>query len=100
MSEHLQFDPAAMDPHAVHRLLVGSVVPRPIGWVSTVSAAGVANLEPFSFFTVVCVAPPMISLTIADRARHHRTDEQPIDRARVHGGGIELQVLGHLVRAF
>jgi len=39
MSEHLQFDPAAMDPRAVYRLLVGSVVPRPIGWVSTVSAA-------------------------------------------------------------
>jgi flavin reductase (DIM6/NTAB) family NADH-FMN oxidoreductase RutF len=29
-----------------------------------VSAAGVANLAPFSFFTVVCVSPPMISLTI------------------------------------
>ena len=41
------------------------VVPRPIGWASTVSAAGVANLAPFSFFTVVCVIPPMISLTIA-----------------------------------
>jgi len=31
MSEHLQFDPATMDPRAVYRLLVGSVVPRPIG---------------------------------------------------------------------
>jgi flavin reductase (DIM6/NTAB) family NADH-FMN oxidoreductase RutF len=41
------------------------VVPRPIGWASTVSKAGVTNLAPFSFFTVVCVSPPMISLTIA-----------------------------------
>ena len=49
---------------AVYRLLIGSVVPRPIGWASTVSADGVSNLAPFSFFTVVCVAPPMISLTI------------------------------------
>jgi flavin reductase (DIM6/NTAB) family NADH-FMN oxidoreductase RutF len=64
MSEHLHFDPATMDPRAVYRLLVGSVVPRPIGWASTASGAGVANLAPFSFFTVVCVAPPMISLTI------------------------------------
>jgi hypothetical protein len=31
MSEQLQFDPATMDPRAVYRLLVGSVVPRPIG---------------------------------------------------------------------
>jgi flavin reductase (DIM6/NTAB) family NADH-FMN oxidoreductase RutF len=57
MSEQLQFDPATMDPRAVYRLLVGSVVPRPIGWASTVSAEGVPNLAPFSFFTVVCVAP-------------------------------------------
>ena len=46
-------------------MLVGSVVPRPIGWASTLSKTGVANLAPFSFFTVVCVVPPMISLTIA-----------------------------------
>lgn len=64
MSEQLQFDPATMDPRVVYRLLVGSVVPRPIGWASTVSAEGVPNLAPFSFFTVVCVAPLMISLTI------------------------------------
>jgi flavin reductase (DIM6/NTAB) family NADH-FMN oxidoreductase RutF len=46
-------------------MLVGSVVPRPIGWASTLGKSGVANLAPFSFFTVVCVVPPMISLTIA-----------------------------------
>jgi flavin reductase (DIM6/NTAB) family NADH-FMN oxidoreductase RutF len=40
-------------------------VPRPIGWASTLSKSGVPNLAPFSFFTVVCVIPPMISLTIA-----------------------------------
>ena len=65
MSEQLQFDPGAMEQRAVYRLLVGSVVPRPIGWASTVNAAGVPNLAPFSFFTVV--TPPMISLTIMPR---------------------------------
>jgi flavin reductase (DIM6/NTAB) family NADH-FMN oxidoreductase RutF len=40
----------------------GAVVPRPIGWASTVSKSGITNLAPFSFFTVVCVIPPMISL--------------------------------------
>ena len=54
-----------MDRPAVYRLLTGAVVPRPIGWTSTVSAAGVTNLAPFSFFTVVCIVPPMVSLTIA-----------------------------------
>jgi flavin reductase (DIM6/NTAB) family NADH-FMN oxidoreductase RutF len=64
MPDTLEFDPAAIDDRAVYRLLIGAVVPRPIGWASTVSASGVANLAPFSFFTVVCVSPPMVSLTI------------------------------------
>jgi flavin reductase (DIM6/NTAB) family NADH-FMN oxidoreductase RutF len=62
---YLEFDPAVIDRRAIYRLLTGSVVPRPIGWASTVSATGVSNLAPFSFFTVVCVVPPMVSLTIA-----------------------------------
>jgi flavin reductase (DIM6/NTAB) family NADH-FMN oxidoreductase RutF len=65
MSHYVEFDPAVADKRQIYRLLVGSVVPRPIGWASTLSSSGVANLAPFSFFTVVCVAPPMISLTIA-----------------------------------
>jgi flavin reductase (DIM6/NTAB) family NADH-FMN oxidoreductase RutF len=66
MSAHyLEFDPATIEKRQVYRLLTGAVVPRPIGWASTVSKSGVSNLAPFSFFTVVCVIPPMISLTIA-----------------------------------
>jgi flavin reductase (DIM6/NTAB) family NADH-FMN oxidoreductase RutF len=69
MTEHppayFEYDPALIDRRAIYRLLTGAVVPRPIGRVSTVSAAGITNLAPFSFFTVVCVVPPMVSLTIA-----------------------------------
>lgn len=65
MSDYLEFDPSETDRRAVYRLLTGSVVPRPIGWASTVNGDGITNLAPFSFFTVVCVVPPMISLTIA-----------------------------------
>ena len=64
MSDYLEYDPAVVGARQVYRLLTGAVVPRPIGWASTVSAKGVTNLAPFSFFTVVCVVPPMISLTI------------------------------------
>jgi flavin reductase (DIM6/NTAB) family NADH-FMN oxidoreductase RutF len=65
MADYLEFDPSTVEKRQVYRLLVGSVVPRPIGWASTVSKSGITNLAPFSFFTVVCVIPPMISLTIA-----------------------------------
>jgi flavin reductase (DIM6/NTAB) family NADH-FMN oxidoreductase RutF len=36
------------------------VVPRPIGWISTLSAAGVPNLAPFSFFNAIGEAPPLV----------------------------------------
>src|ERR1700688_37785 len=65
MTDYLEFDPATAGRRQVYRLLTGSVVPRPIGWASTISASGVTNLAPFSFFTVVCVIPPILSLTIA-----------------------------------
>ena len=86
MSDTLAFDPATMDQRALYRLLIGSVVPRPIGWASTVNTDGVANLAPFSFFTVVCVAPPMVSLTIlpkptAARSIHSRTCGRPASSA-------------------
>lgn len=50
------------------RLLTGSIVPRPIAWTSTISKDGVPNLAPFSFFTVVSTQPPMVSLTVENRA--------------------------------
>ncbi len=53
-------DPHTVSPNVCYRVLVGSIVPRPIAFVSTVSAAGVNNLAPFSFFNAVCGDPPVI----------------------------------------
>ncbi len=49
----------------VQRILIGSVVPRPIALVSSVSAAGVRNLAPFSFFNAVCTEPPVVCFAAA-----------------------------------
>ena len=54
-------DPASQPPLNIYKLLVGSVVPRPIAFVSTVSPEGVNNLAPFSFFNAVCANPPVIT---------------------------------------
>ena len=40
--------------------MIGSIVPRPIAFVSSLSAKGVRNLAPFSFFTVASVDPPVV----------------------------------------
>ena len=44
-------------------LLTALVVPRPIAWVSTLSAEGVGNLAPHSFFTVASARPPIVQFT-------------------------------------
>lgn len=56
-------DPDELGARRFYRFLTASVVPRPIAWVSTRSAAGVDNLAPHSFFTVACVDPPMVQFT-------------------------------------
>lgn len=50
---------AIEDLDSAYRLLAGSVIPRPIAWVSTRGEAG-ENLAPYSFFNVVSVAPPVV----------------------------------------
>jgi flavin reductase (DIM6/NTAB) family NADH-FMN oxidoreductase RutF len=62
-----------MPPLAVYKLLIGCVVPRPIAWVSTVSADGVNNVAPFSFFMGVCNDPPTIAFSAGPRGVESRT---------------------------
>jgi len=54
-------DPANRDPLYVYRLLAGSILPRPIAFVSTIGANGILNLSPFSFFTVASSNPPIVA---------------------------------------
>ncbi len=63
------FDAGEIDHQQAYRLLIGSVVPRPIAWVSTISAEGAPNLAPFSFFTMVSHYPPMASISVGERAK-------------------------------
>ena len=60
-------DPDTLDPQSCYKLLIGSVVPRPIAWTSTVSREGVRNLAPFSFFTVASRQPPMLCISVGPR---------------------------------
>ncbi len=60
-------DPSELDPQSVYKLLIGSVVPRPIAWTSTVSREGIRNLAPFSFFTVASRNPPMLCISLGPR---------------------------------
>ncbi|MCR1785840.1 flavin reductase family protein [Nocardioides carbamazepini] len=61
-SEHLVLRPGE-DGVNGYRWLTGLVVPRPIAWVSSISAAGIGNLAPHSFFTVASARPPVVQFT-------------------------------------
>jgi len=56
----MQFNPQEMDQKSIYTLLTGAVIPRPIGWISSISADGIPNLAPFSFFNAVGDDPPHI----------------------------------------
>ena len=53
-----------LDAKQAYKLMTAVVVPRPIAWVSTLSATGVSNLAPFSYFTSVSNKPPMVGINI------------------------------------
>lgn len=56
----LELDAETWSREDAYYLLTGLTVPRPIAWVSTVSAAGERNLAPYSFFNAVSYTPPQV----------------------------------------
>jgi flavin reductase (DIM6/NTAB) family NADH-FMN oxidoreductase RutF len=62
--------PDDLEPRAAYRLLISAVVPRPIGWTSTIGVDGSLNLAPFSFFNAVSNAPLTVMLSVGQRRGH------------------------------
>ncbi len=89
-------DPLTNTERENYKLLVGSIIPRPIAFVTTLSDDGVLNGAPFSYFNIVSSNPPMLSLSIQrsggkqkDTARNilskrefviHIVDEQNVEK--------------------
>ena len=53
--------PSSIPHNELYGIILNSVAPRPIAWVSTLSASGQPNLAPFSFFNAVCIDPPLLA---------------------------------------
>ena len=70
--------PSDSRPNDIYKLMVGSITPRPIALVSSISKAGVFNLAPYSFFTGVSANPPAIGfsplITGRDKIRDSRNN--------------------------
>ena len=63
----MHIDIAAVSPGRAYRLLISAVVPRPIAFVSSLSAEGRRNLAPFSFFMGVGSHPPTLAISVIQR---------------------------------
>ena len=61
------FDFAALSPEHRYKLLVSTVVPRPIAWVVTLDLEGRVNAAPFSFFNAVSQDPPVLVIGVGGR---------------------------------
>lgn len=60
----ITIDPALHSERDIYKLMIGSVVPRPIAWVTTLSESGVLNAAPFSYFSIVSSNPPLLSVSV------------------------------------
>jgi len=74
----MRIDPAYLDPETAYRLITGVVVPRPIAWVTSLSATGVLNLAPFSAFMFVAPKPPMLAISVGRKGNIYKDTAQNI----------------------
>lgn len=64
----LSIDPTQQTERENYKLLVGTVIPRPIAFVTSMSADGLVNAAPFSYFNIVSSDPPLLSVSVQSRA--------------------------------
>ncbi|WP_462421832.1 flavin reductase family protein [Salinicoccus sp. Marseille-QA3877] len=72
----LDFSPGQLTDKEKKKFLIGSVIPRPIALVSTISDDHVVNVAPFSYFNIVTYNPPMLSVAV------QRADGESKDTAK------------------
>ncbi|MEL6334270.1 MAG: flavin reductase family protein, partial [Cyanobacteria bacterium J06626_26] len=63
----MEITPESLDPSLRYKLLIGTVVPRPIAFVSSISPTGKTNLAPFSYFNAVGHKPLALAFSVAPK---------------------------------
>lgn len=56
----MEINPNSLPHTSMYKFMIGSILPRPIGWISTMNTEGQPNLAPYSFFNAVCAKPPTV----------------------------------------
>lgn len=82
------FETKELEPRDAYRLLISTVIPRPIAWVSSMGKDGSVNLAPFSFFNAVGNSPPTIMIAIGQR----KGDDKDTLRNLKETGGFVVHI--------
>jgi flavin reductase (DIM6/NTAB) family NADH-FMN oxidoreductase RutF len=61
------FDFSELTPREAYKIMIGTIVPRPIAWVTTISPDGVVNAAPYSFFNCLSADPPILALGVENK---------------------------------
>ncbi|AIQ57969.1 flavin reductase family protein [Paenibacillus borealis] len=78
----ISIDPQHNTERDNYKLLVGSIIPRPIAFVTTMSEEGILNGAPFSYFNIVSSNPPMISISIQHAAGQSKDTARNIKQTK------------------
>lgn len=78
----MEIDPQTLTPGEKYRLLITTVVPRPIAFISTVGEHGVPNAAPFSFYMGVAADPPLVAIAVGHRSGEMKDTARNIEVTR------------------
>lgn len=100
----ISIDPTARSERDNYKLLIGSIIPRPIAFVTTLSEGGTLNAAPYSYFNIVAANPPLVSISVQrkngvqkDTSRNaiaagafvvHVADESYVDKLNLTAAGL------------
>lgn len=89
------FDPTQVPTPELHQYLIGTVAPRPIAFVSSLSADGVPNLAPYSFFNIFGANPPIAVFSSNRRVRDSSTKDTLSNVEAT--GEVVINVVSHAI---
>jgi flavin reductase (DIM6/NTAB) family NADH-FMN oxidoreductase RutF len=68
------FDVKNLTEEQIYKLMISTIAPRPIAWISTVSKEGIYNIAPFSFYMGISSSPPLIAVSIGKKDEENKKD--------------------------
>lgn len=68
----ISIDPLMNEERDNYKLMIGSIIPRPIAFVTSLAEDGTLNGAPFSYFNIVSSNPPMISISVQRKEKERK----------------------------